>query len=366
MAHSPKSGFPKYLSLIANRLLETALWTFAELGIADLFPEDGTPTTAEELAQKQGWDSEYLYRLFRVVADADIVREIKTDETIQPERTSRFQLTEDGQFLLSNHPSKVRALLRFEWGFLIKTASFHVPLLIREGANKGSGIEQATGHIPIFEFLAKEENKEAAQNFNDAMTSYSTYCSLPIANAVDFGRFNTITDIGGGLGFLLFTILDKYPTIKHGTCFDLPGVVKDSKGKNEFEKNNISKDRYEYRGGDMFDPTTIPQTDAYIMKSVIHDWPDDRAIDILKSIRTAVNGKQITLFLVEWVILSDDVQDQFLHRHTHAMDLQMMIVGTSKERTQKQYEYLFEQSGFQFEHLYRTTTPYSIIEATTK
>jgi hypothetical protein len=365
MAQYPVSGFSKYLSLIANRLLETAVWTFAELGVADLFPEDGTPQTADELAQKQGWNSEYLYRLLRAVADVDIVREIKDNETAQPEKTNHFQLTEDGRLLLSNHPSKIRALLCVELGLLTKRASFHLPLLIREGSSKGSGIAQVIGNISPFEFLAKEENQHRAQKFNDAMTSYSTYSGQPITNAVDFGRFNTITDIGGGSGFLLSYILQKYPTIKHGICFDLPSVIQHSETKNEFAKQNISKDRYEYRGGDMFDPTTIPQTDAYIMKTIIHDWPDDRAIDILKSIRTSANGKQITIFIVDWIILSDNEQNQFFHRCTHAFDLHMMIAANAKERTQKQYEYLFEQSGFTFKHLYRTETPYSVIEATT-
>ncbi len=365
MAQYPASGYPKYLSLIANRLLETAVWTFAELGVANLFPEDDTPQTADELAQKQGWNSEYLYRLLRAVADVDIVREIKTNESVQPEKTNQFQLTDDGHLLLSNHPSKIRALLRFELSPLAKATSFHLPLLIREGASKGSGLTQVIGSIPFFEFLEKEENQHLAQNFNDAMTSYSTYGGQPVTNAVDFGRFNTITDIGGGLGALLSHILHKYPTIKHGICFDLPSVIQRSEGKNEFAKQNISKDRYEYRSGDMFDAITIPQTDAYIMKRIIHDWPDDRAIEILKSIRTAANGKQITLFIVDNIILSDNEQDQFIHRYTHAFDLYMMTLINGKERTQRQYEYLFEESGFRFKHLYRTETPYSIIEATT-
>ncbi len=365
MAQYPVSGFPKYLSLIANRLLETAVWTFAELGVADLFSDDDTPQTADELAQKQGWNSEYLYRLLRAVADVDIVREIKANQSVQPEKTNQFQLTDDGRLLLSSHPSKIRALICWELNPLIKTASFHLPLLIREGASKGSGVAQVIGNIPPFEFFAKDENQHLAQNFNDAMTSLSTYSGQPITNAVDFGRFNTITDIGGGLGSLLSQILQKYPTIKHGICFDLPGVIQQSESKNEFAKQNISKDRYEYRSGDMFDATTVPQTDAYIMKNIIHDWPDDRAIDILKSIRTAANAKQITIFLVDWIILSDDEQDQFIHRYTHAFDLHMMITLNAKERTQKQYEYLFEESGFRFKHLYRTETPYSIIEAMT-
>jgi hypothetical protein len=42
----------------------------------------------------------------------------------------------------------------------------------------------------------------------------------------------------------------------------------------------------------------------------------------------------------------------------------MMILFDGKERTQQQYKYLIEESGFQYKHLHRTKTPYSIIEAT--
>ncbi|CAF5171585.1 unnamed protein product, partial [Rotaria sp. Silwood1] len=54
------------------------------------------------------------------------------------------------------------------------------------------------------------------------MTSMSSYHSQYIVNSVDFDRFNTIVDIGGGLGCLLPHILEKYSTIKQGICFDLP------------------------------------------------------------------------------------------------------------------------------------------------
>ncbi|CAF4307812.1 unnamed protein product, partial [Adineta steineri] len=111
MAEPNTTGFGKYMSFITNRLLETIVWTFAELGIADLFAAVDKPQTAEELARKQGRNSEYLYRLLRTVTDADIVREIKSDQKIEPEKTNRFELTAHGLLLTSDHPSKSRYLL---------------------------------------------------------------------------------------------------------------------------------------------------------------------------------------------------------------------------------------------------------------
>jgi hypothetical protein len=363
MAEHHVMGYRKYLSFVTNRLLETAVWTFAELDIADLLAAADTPQTADELAQKQGWNSEFLYRLLRLVADADIVREIKSDASIELEKTNRFELTEDGRLLTSNHPSKARYFLCWELSPFAKTISHYLPQLIREGFTKGSGVERFTGGIPFFEFFNKEENREVAHAFNEAMTSYATYSGQPIVNVVDFSRFNTIADIGGNLGALLSHILEKYSTIKQGICFDLPYVISQSKTNNEFERRNISKDRYQYVGGDMFDTKTIPQADAYILQNIIHDWTDNRAIDILKSIRTAANGQKITLFIIGFIIVPDTERNKFINQTVHAYDVHMMMAFNAKERTVEQHEYLFEQSGFKFKHLYRTETPYSIIEA---
>jgi hypothetical protein len=361
--YHPVAGFPKYLSFFVYRVLETTIWTFAELGIADLLAAAGTPQTADEIAQKQGWNTEILYRVLRSVADADIVREIKSNQTIEPEKSNRFELTEDGRFLTSNHPSKTRDLVCLQSNPLMKNCLNYLPQLVREGYSKGNGLQQVIGGEPVFEYLKRKENQALARNFNGAMTSMSTYNSQPVVNAVDFSRFNTIVDIGGGLGYLLSCILEKYLTIKHGICFDLSNVIEHSKIENELEKRKISKERYEFIAGDMFDAKTIPQADAYIMKSIIHDWNDERAIDIFKSIRTAARGKQVTIFIVELIILPENEQNKSINYVAHTIDIHMLIELGAKERTQEQYEYLLEQSGFKFKQLHKTETPHSVIEA---
>ncbi|CAF1582401.1 unnamed protein product [Rotaria magnacalcarata] len=102
---------------------------------------------------------------------------------------------------------------------------------------------------------------------------------------------------------MIYSLMDKYSTIKQDICFDLASVIQSVETNNEFEKRNISKERYQYLAGDMFDTQTIPQADAYVMKHIIHDWDDNQAINILKSIRTATNGKPTTIFIIDVVVL---------------------------------------------------------------
>lgn len=79
----------------------TALWTFAQLGIADLMGEQNRPLTAKELSQLNDnhWHAESLYRLLRVVADTDFIQTIESTieqdkDDRRPEERVRFQLSE--------------------------------------------------------------------------------------------------------------------------------------------------------------------------------------------------------------------------------------------------------------------------------
>ena len=65
-------------------------------------------------------------------------------------------------------------------------------------------------------------------------------------------------------------------------------------------------DRLSFVGGDMF--ADVPAGDVYIMKHIIHDWDDERALSILKNIKKAMNPGGRVL-VVEAVIAEGNNQD---------------------------------------------------------
>jgi hypothetical protein len=221
-----------------------------------------------------------------VIADADIVTELKTDDENsnkydQPEQTIRFQLTEDGLLLTSNHFSKARDMIRIELSPNTEKTSTYLPSLIKYGYKNGNSFEQAFG-CNIFDYMKKEENKEYANLFNNSMITYSTHVTASIVSVVDFIRFDKLVDIAGGLGTLLASVLEKNPNL-HGILFDLEHVIENAKtmSPNEFERKQIDSNRYEFMVGDMFNSETLPQADAYMLKFIIHDWNDEKAIEML-------------------------------------------------------------------------------------
>jgi O-methyltransferase domain len=121
--------------------------------------------------------------------------------------------------------------------------------------------EPATDRIygmPAFAYF--EKDRKAAETFNRAMTAFSTVEAPTIAEAYDFSRVRSLTDIGGGHGFFLATILERYPNM-NGTLFELPQVVHGLAGG----RLEPFKNRVRVLEGDMF-KSIPPGADAYIMK----------------------------------------------------------------------------------------------------
>ncbi len=108
--------------------------------------------------------------------------------------------------------------------------------------------------------------------------------------------------------------------------------------------------------GSFFD--AVPEGgDLYVLKNIIHDWPDDRAQQILKTVRAAAR-KGTTALLVECVIPPHD-------RDFSAkwMDLAMLVDNAGRERTAGEYRNLLQQAGFHMTRIVPTASPFSIVEA---
>ena len=121
----------------------------------------------------------------------------------------------------------------------------------------------------------------------DAMGAKSQAQIPAILRSYDVTRFNRIGDIGGGNGHLLAAVLDRAPAAS-GVVFDLPHVV-DAAPRS-------SSERIALQAGDFFtDP--LPSCDAYLLMHVLHDWNDDRAVDILRAIGRSAPSDAVLLVL---------------------------------------------------------------------
>jgi hypothetical protein len=101
--------------------------------------------------------------------------------------------------------------------------------------------------------------------------------------------------------------------------------------------------------------------DAYVMKFIIHDWDDGRAIRILHNCRHAM-GTEGRLLVIERVLSAGDEPD-----FGKLSDLQMLVFTPSgRERTEAEFRALYEAAGSQLTSVIPTTSPLSIIEGVPK
>src|SRR5690349_15058835 len=135
---------------------------------------------------------------------------------------------------------------------------------------------------PVFDFIASDP---AASAMLAAFTSAATERSAPaLVASAGFARFGTVVDVGGGTGTLVKHILRACPAAR--------GVVFDTAGSSPAAAAMLSQDpglagRWEVRAGDFFDRVP-PGGDAYVLKSVLHDWDDSTAARILRNIRAVM------------------------------------------------------------------------------
>ena len=310
-----------------------AVSCLARLGVPDLV-EHG-PKSAEELAAQIGTDARALYRLMRATACVGVLSE---------GADGKFSETPLSAVLRSNAKPSLRAfaiMYSREWHGL---GWSYLDYCVRTGKQ---ALDKIYG-MPIFQYF--EQHPEEAQLFNQSMSDLSSIDSPAVADAYSFDGVHSIVDVAGGHGLLLATILERHPHMK-GTLYEIPHVVagaKDGPLKPMMERCTLAS-------GDMF--SSVPAgADAYIMKHIIHDWPDELCIKILKACRKGVNpgGK---LLVVDNVIQpgNDFAPGKFL-------DLQMLIFPGGCERTEKQFRDLFTAAGWRLSRIIPTAAPESIVE----
>jgi len=180
----------------------------------------------------------------------------------------------------------------------------------------------------------------------------------PIVAAYDYSRFGTIVDVGGSTGALLAAILKAHPDVQ-GILFDLPHVV--AGAEPVLAEAGVS-DRCVVVEGSFFD--SVPAGgDAYLLKYVIHDWDDERAVAILRRCREVMKPEAV-LLLVEQM-LPERLEVGTAARQVARLDLQMLVLTPGgRERTEREFRSLLTEAGFDLRAVIPTASPFRILEAT--
>ena len=334
----PYAEAARVLSMLHSSWMAQALRVAAELGIADLLV-DG-PRGVADLAEATGSHRPSLLRLLRALVTIGVCHE--------PEPAT-FAVTPTGRQLAGDVEGSVRAWTIY-WGRYLWDEWAQLPHSITTGR---SGREVVSGSA---HFDALDGDPERASVFNAAMADMTRLSTRAIATGYDFARFARIVDVGGGYGELVAALLTAHPSTT-GVLFDLPHAI--AAARPNLEKAGVA-DRCELVAGSFFD--AIPTgADAYLLKSVLHDWDDQDCHRILTVCRTALTGSARLLVIER--LLPTPMRPDETHRALARSDLMMLVAHAAQERTEAHFRRLITGADLQVGSVTELPGGLSVIEA---
>jgi hypothetical protein len=325
----------KLQSLMDGYRSTALIYVAAKLGIADLLA--GRARKSDELAVELGADAASLHRILRALSALKVLSE---------DDAGCFGLTKLGDHLRTGGPGSLRAAA-------ILCGEERMPAWrgLEHSAMTGETAFQYVFGVDIW--THRKQHPELNALFNAGIGERTARVTQAIVAAYDFSRFRMVADVGGGQGVLLTGILKAYPATQ-GILFDQPHVVA---GAREYLDGNEVVARCRIVGGNIFE--NVPEgADLQILKSVIHDWADGPALEILRNCHRALKPRG-TLLVIERILPARAEQAPGVILG----DLHMLAITGGRERTIDEYRSLLARSGFRLSRVIEMASPLRIIEA---
>ena len=213
-----------------------------------------------------------------------------------------------------------------------------------------------------------KEDPERSRIFNGAMAFVSNagYETQDIVDTYDWSSLvhesgaGLLVDVGGGTGCIARAILRKAPGLA-AVVQDLSEVIDKTQksaqhpaysGERSYFKTPQRLDtfdpvhgRLKYMAHDFFTPQPIHDADAYLLRHVLHDWPDLECLKILTNLVPYIRpGARIIVseFILPRTNEGFSTEDE---KRTWSIDLHMMVLYRSRERDLAEWKELFESLG---------------------
>lgn len=311
---------------------QAALRAAVELGVADALAHG--ETKIDELANRIQADPQKLHRVLRLLATRGIFQEI---------RPGIYALTPAADFLRSDVAYSLRSAV-----LMLTDETFWRPIGRLADSVQGKPPFKQIFGATFFEHW--HQASAQTEDFHVGMSSMSDLENLFLIRNYIFPERALVADIAGGFGGLLLRVLQANPGL-NGILFEQAHVLE----RHRLNELN-DQGRWQLQTGDFFD--SVPKADIYLLKYIMHDWPDDKAILILENCRRAMNsgGK---------ILIIDPVIPEGNTPHP-GKELDLIIMGIldgGREKTRSEFESMLAQAGLCLNKIIDTGSHLSIIEA---
>ncbi|MGV0044286.1 methyltransferase [Mycobacterium colombiense] len=275
---------------------------------------------AEAIAAKEHIDPDATRRLIRACGSLGLVT---SADGVRLTGTSLLST------LLRDDPNSLRgmALVQAAPGHWLTWGCF------ADAVRSGTGQMQAAHGTcgTIFDYFAAHPDE--ASHFTEAMSNLSAAAAIEIAKVIDTRGVGYAVDVGGANGEVLRAMMRANPDLR-GAIYDLPHIVPDAAAA---ARKDGLQERLSAVGGDFFE--SVPPSDLYLLKYILHDWDDESCTRILRNCRAALHegGR---LVVIDYLVGGFGVPGL-----PTMMDMNMLVMNGGKERDLAEFDALFASTG---------------------
>ncbi|KAK7449180.1 hypothetical protein VKT23_013328 [Stygiomarasmius scandens] len=370
-----------------------ALRTAVECGVAEMLREAGPEGLSSfEIGQKAGVEHQKLGRVLRFLAARHIFKEVRPDvfannrnsaaldtgkpfESIKSRPLDKYENAKPNMAAFVSHASSEP----FSHGALLLDQYLLDPESSFSDDPAVTPFSRAQGHpIPWFEFIEKPENERLLRNNSAAMSaSASLFPNDLFVSAFDWASLKAgskVVDVGGGVGSCTLPLCKAFPHLRY-VVQDRAAVVPQAHGYwNHHYPEAIKTGLVDIQANDFFGPQPTTDASIFMMRFVLHDWPDVPARKIMSQLRAAARP-DTKMILLEFVVpYTCNTESQFAHipgaendpapwpllpslgpatSHVYFVDMRMMNSCNAPERTLGAWIALAEGTGWELEAVKR-------------
>ncbi|XP_066542807.1 acetylserotonin O-methyltransferase [Hoplias malabaricus] len=336
----------KILEYMEGYLVSKTLFTACELGVFDLLQDSERPLSAAEVSKCLDTSEDGMDRLLSACAGLEL---LNTQPNTHGQKTVVYSNTQmSSVFLTKSSPRSLFHSIDYNsntmylcWHYLTHA--------VREGRNQ---YEKAFGVSSKDLFEAMYRSEEEMLKFMQLMNSIWNICGKDVVTTFDLSSFKSVYDLGGCSGALARQCVQHYPDCTV-TIFDLPRVVQMC--QEQFISSGDEQIRF--HEGDFF-KDTLPEADLYILARILHDWTNERSLELLTKIHKSCRAGGGVL-LVE-ALLSEDNRGPLT---AQLYSLNMLVQTEGRERKGSEYAALLTTAGFTSVNIHRTGKIYDSILA---
>ncbi|RGP80520.1 fusarubin cluster-methyltransferase [Fusarium longipes] len=151
----------------------------------------------------------------------------------------------------------------------------------------------------------------------------------------------TVVDIGGSSGSTSVMLATAFPSL-HLVVQDLPEPIQNAHTRMSDLPEDI-QNRIDIMEYDFFTPQPIKHADVYLLRTILHDWPDADAIKILQGVVEAM-GPSSRLVIMDMVLPQPGSGSKTFEAALRQKDLTMIQTFNAKEREVEQWTALLTKA----------------------